>query len=579
MSSRFNVLLLSTRAAVLVVSVLISVVAQAEPIARLGSIHHPVYGQSGMVVTQHEIASKVGADILNQGGNAVDAAVAVGFSLAVVLPRAGNLGGGGFMMLHLAEENKTLAIDYREMAPSGAHRDMYLDGNGNVDKQKLYFSHASAGVPGTVAGLLHVQEKYGKLSRQQVLAPAITLAEAGFEVTYDLSRVLGRMTHVKNNSEASGVFFKKSGQPLAVGANLKQTDLAWSLKKISEEGRDAFYRGEIAQKIVADMQANKGYISLADLNNYRVVEREPINGFYRGYQVASMPPPSSGGIHLVQMLNVLEQFELSESGANQAETVHIMVEAMRQAYADRSLHLGDPDFTAIPTQELIDKDYATATVKRIQSSSQATPSEKISPATFTATESPNTTHYSIMDSDGNAVSNTYTLNFSFGSGVMVPGTGILLNNEMGDFSAKPYEPNAYGLIGGDANAVEGGKRPLSSMTPTLVFKDGKPWLAVGSPGGSRIITTVLQTVVNVIDHEMNIAAAVAEPRFHHQWLPDKVFVEPGFNGDTLELLEARGYSIEPTRTMGSSNSILWDGEWFQGAADPRKPDASAVRVK
>ena len=549
--------------------------AKNAPIIRYDSIHHPLRDEDGMVVSQHRLASEVGAQILADGGNAVDAAVAVGFALAVVLPRAGNLGGGGFMMIHLAEENKTLAIDYREMAPATASADMFLDAEGKVDKTKAMFSHAAAGVPGTVAGLVHVQQRYGTLALKNVLAPAIDLARNGFAVTRDLADKLATTAHLQRQPASRAAYYKADGSPYTTGERLRQHDLAWSLQQISDGGAAAFYQGPIADKIADDMAANGGLITREDLANYRVMERQPVLGQYRGYQIASMPPPSSGGVHLVQMLNVLEQFPLATYGASSAASLHPMIETMKLAYADRSKYLGDPDYVDVPVAELTSKAYAKRLAAGINSK-RARPSSDIGPQLKLADESRDTTHYSVMDRWGNAVSNTYTLNFSFGSGITVPGTGILLNNEMDDFSAKPGVPNAYGLIGAEANAIAGGKRPLSSMTPTLVFKDGKPLLVTGSPGGSRIITTVLQVVLNVIDHGMNVADAVQAPRIHHQWLPDRLFIEPGFSPDTLALLQERGHQIQQVRTMGSVQSIMWQHGLFLGAADSRRPDAAAV---
>lgn len=556
----------------------ISGVAQAAepaPIIRYNSIHHPVVGEQGMVATQHQLASEVGAEILAAGGNAVDAAVAVGFSLAVVLPRAGNLGGGGFMMIHLASENKTIALDYREMAPAAAHRELFLDADGNVDKTKARFSHAAAGVPGTVAGLLEAHKKYGKLSLKKVLSPAIRQADKGFLVTQDLSDKLADYQHLKKNPATLKAYYKNDGQAYRAGERLRLKDLAWSLKQILKHGEDAFYKGAIADKIVAEMEKHNGLITHQDLANYRVVERIPAKGSYRGYEVVSMPPPSSGGIHIVQMLNMLEPFPLAQYGAGSAQSIHVLVEAMKRAYADRSKYLGDPDFVTVPAAKLMDKRYAQ-TLSNSFNLDQTTPSSEILPGAKLADESRDTTHYSIVDSDGNLVSNTYTLNFSFGSGITVAGTGILLNNEMDDFSAKPGVPNAYGLIGAEANKIEAAKRPLSSMTPTIVFKDDKPVLVTGSPGGSRIITTVLQVLVNVIDHGMNIADAVSAPRFHHQWQPDMLFLEPGFSPDTVALLEAKQHKIKTVSTMGSAQSIAVHDGVSYGAADPRKPDAAAI---
>lgn len=551
--------------------------AAPEPIFRYDTIHHPVIGNQGMVSSQHFLASEIGAQVLNAGGNAIDAAVAVGFALAVVLPRAGNLGGGGFMLVYLADEKKTVAIDYREVAPQSAFADMFLDDEGNVDKQKALFSRASAGVPGTVAGLIHAQKKYGSLPLRLVIKPAYELAREGFPVTYDLANVLQHAEHLQQDKTSLKNYYKKGGQAYQAGEILRQQDLAWSLKEIMRYGAKAFYTGRIAERIVADMEANGGLITREDLASYTVREREPVTGSYRGYDIVSMPPPSSGGVHVVQMLNVLENFSIEKLGFGSAATVHHMAEAMKWAYADRSKYLGDPDYVNVPVGHLTDKSYANTIAKRI-SADAARPSSEILPGQLFKDESRDTTHFSVVDAEGNVVSNTYTLNFSFGSGISVPETGILLNNEMDDFSSKPGVPNAYGLVGAEANKIESGKRPLSSMTPTLVFKDGKPVLVTGSPGGSRIITTVLQTVMNVIDHDMNIAQAVSMPRFHHQWQPDLLFMEPGFSADTIELLEIKGHQIKLTRSMGSAQSIAIGKGLIMGAADPRKPDARAIAV-
>ncbi|NHN39716.1 gamma-glutamyltransferase [Pseudomaricurvus alcaniphilus] len=548
-----------------------------EPIFRHNSIQHPVLGRHGMVVSQHWLASEVGARVLSAGGNAVDAAVAVGFALAVVLPRAGNLGGGGFMLIYLADRQQTIALDYREVAPLGATADMFLDANGEVDRHKALFSRASAGVPGTVAGLVHAQRKYGSLPLRLVLKPAYDLAREGFAVSFDLAAVLERSRHLRSNPESLRIFYPNEGQPLRAGQLLRQPELAWSLRQIMRKGEDAFYRGKIAQRIVREMEAHDGLISLEDLASYRVVEREPVSGDYNGYRVVSMPPPSSGGVHLLQMLNVLEHFTLREAGAGSSAAIHTMTEAMKWAYADRSKYLGDPDFVDVPVARLIDKGYAADIARQI-GADQVRPSSAILPGQLFKDESLDTTHYSVADASGNVVSNTYTLNFSFGSGITVPGTGILLNNEMDDFSAKAGAANAYGLLGAEANKIVAGKRPLSSMTPTIVFKDGAPVIVTGSPGGSRIITTVLQTLVNVIDHELNIAAAVSAPRFHHQWQPDELFMEEGFSPDTRALLEAKGHQVKLVPTMGGAQSIAIGDGLFRGAADPRKPDARAVPV-
>ena len=548
------------------------------PIIDYSTISHPELGTGGMVVSQRKVASEVGAEILRQGGNAIDAAVATALTLAVVLPRAGNLGGGGFMLIYSNELQKTIAIDYREMAPAKASRDMFLDNKGNYDRKKAQFSLLSAGVPGTVAGLYYALEKYGTLSWDEVLDPAINLAENGFKVPHDLSSVL---TNYKNrltaNQATAKAYYKKNKVPYKVGEVMKLPDLAWSLKELKQYGPSAFYQGEIAKKIVAEMELNGGLITLKDLGNYKVKERVPIKGTYKGYEIVSMPPSSSGGVHLIQMLNMLEPFSLNEMGFGSAETIHLLSEVMKRAYSDRSKYLGDTDFVEVPLKGLTSKTYAKNLLKEI-SLSKVTSSKDISQGNPLPYESPDTTHFSVMDDRGNVVSNTYTLNFSYGSGIVIPGTGILMNNEMDDFSSKKGVPNAYGLVGFEANEIQGRKRPLSSMTPTIVFKDGKPYLVLGSPGGSRIITTVLQVVLNVLEHKMNIKKAVISPRIHHQWLPDVLLVEEGFSSDTLSLLKAKGHTIRPSRTMGSVQAIVSSGDYFYGAADPRRPSSGAVAV-
>ncbi|HEY9706781.1 MAG TPA: gamma-glutamyltransferase, partial [Oculatellaceae cyanobacterium] len=495
--------------------------AQDSAIYSPKDIFHPVTSKNGMVASQERYATKAGLDVLKEGGNAVDAAVTVGFTLAVTLPEAGNLGGGGFMLMHLAKNHQTLAIDYREKAPKAATRDMFLNANGEADPNKSRYSYLAVGVPGTVAGLTMALEKYGTISLQRALKPAIELAEKGFPVDEDLHTSLIAVQQRMQASPASmAIFYKPGGVPYEVGDILVQKDLAKSLRLIAKEGIKAFYQGAIAQAIVADMQANGGLITKEDLAAYQPVTRKPIRGTYRGYELYSMPPPSSGGVHLVQMLNLLEGFPIRELGHNTAQTIHLMVESMKLAYADRSMFLGDPDFVTVPVAGLTSKNYANELRRKINVN-QATPSQKIAPGNPNQfSESNDTTHYSVMDKYGNIVSNTYTLNFPYGTSLTAAGTGILLNNEMDDFSAKPGVPNAFGLVGGESNAIEPEKRMLSSMTPTIVMKDGKPYLVTGSPGGSRIITTVLQVVLNVIDHKMNIAAATNAIRVHHQWLPD-----------------------------------------------------------
>lgn len=538
---------------------------------------HPVASKGGMVVSQERLASQVGAGILAAGGNAIDAAVATGFALAVTLPQAGNLGGGGFMLIYLAEEHSTLAVDYREMAPAAAKGDLFLDEQGEVDQNKARFSHLSAGVPGTVAGLIHAQDKYGSLPLAEVMAPAIRLATQGIRVSETLAFSLDRAgRRLAKWPSSKKYFFRPDGSALQSGDLWQQMDLAKTLQAISSEGRKAFYQGEIAKLIAADMEKNQGLVTRQDLANYRVVERQAVQGSYRGFDIATMPPPSSGGVHLIQMLNILEGWPLTELGHNSAAYLHRLIESMRRAYADRSEYLGDPDFHPVPVTQLIDKAYAQRLRAGIDPE-QATSSTAVSPGLEAPYESPQTTHFSVWDSAGNVVSNTYTINFSYGSGIAVEGAGFLLNNEMDDFSAKRGEPNAYGLIGGKANAIEPAKRPLSSMTPVIVFKDGKPVFTTGSPGGSTIITTVLQTLLNIIDFDMNIAEAAAAPRVHHQWLPDKVFMEQGISPDTQALLEQKGHVLQVSpRVIGRTQTISSDGNNTYGANDYRWPGGAAV---
>lgn len=561
----------------LMIIVNMAVNAEAPAIIDYGARFHPVISSKGMVVSQSMLASEVGAEILASGGNAIDAAVATGFALAVTLPQAGNIGGGGFMLVYLAEQKRTVAIDYREIAPLAADKNLFLDKDGDVDIAKARFSHYAVGVPGTVAGLTHALEHYGKLPLKTVLQPAIRLAKEGIRVTRPLAFSLAQAEQRLRQSAASQqYFFREDGNLLQPGDLWRQADLADSLQQIALQGQAAFYKGEIAKKIVAEMSAHGGLISLADLAAYKVIERKPVMGTYRGYSIAAMPPPSSGGVHLVQMLNILEGWELNKLGHNSGDYLHRLIESMRRAYADRSEYLGDPDFHKVPVEALTSKAYA-ARLRAGINLDKATPSRDIAPGLKPPYESPQTTHYSVWDDAGNVVSNTYTLNFSYGSGISVTGAGFLLNNEMDDFSSKPGVPNAYGLIGGQANAIEPGKRPLSSMTPTIVFKEGKAAFTTGSPGGSTIINTVLQTVLNIIDFDMNIAEAAAAPRIHHQWQPDKVFVEPGLNIDTRHILEAKGHKVKSSPgVIGRTQTISSDGTYTYGANDSRWPGGGAV---
>lgn len=539
------------------------------------AIFHPVYGKNGMVASEQGLATQVGLDILKQGGNAIDAAVAVGFALAVVLPNAGNIGGGGFMVLHDDKTGKDVAIDFREIAPAKASRDMYLDNQGNVIDGKSLFTHDASGVPGTVAGMEYALKKWGTMPLSKVLEPAIKLADKGFIVSDVLAQTLKEEKSTLGKWSSSKAIFFKNGEPLKSGDLLVQKDLAKSLRLIAKQGAKAFYQGEIATKIAKEMQSHGGTMTLEDLKAYKVVERQPIIGDYRGYKVVTMPPPSSGGVHLIEILNMLEHYPIKEDGVNSAKNIHHMAESMKLAYADRSEYLGDPDFVKIPVTGLTSKAYANERVKTIDDN-KARLSSTIKPGKPQPYESDQTTHFSVMDKAGNAVAVTYTLNLNFGSGIVAEGTGILLNNEMDDFSVKPGVPNAFGLVGGTANAIEAKKRPLSSMTPTIVMKNNKPWLVTGSPGGARIITTVLQSVVNTIDHEMNPAEAIITPRVHHQWLPDELRVEEGISPDTIKLLQDKGHKVVTKAPMGRIQIIQADDSGFYGYSDPRNPDGKTL---
>ena len=554
------------------------VVSSEAPLIDFRSRFVPMAASGNMVVGPERFASEAGLTMLNQGGNAIDAAVATGFALAVTLPRAGNIGGGGFMLVHLAAENRNVFIDYREMAPAAATRDMFLTPEGKVDKRRAYFSHQASGVPGTVAGLTHALEEYGTLPLATVMQPAIDLAANGFVMDITLHQnISARAERLAQDPETKKIFLGNDGKAPAIGSLFKQPDLAATLQRIADNGRDGFYAGPTAELIAKDMAANDGLITQEDLANYVAVERAPVTGQFKDYAIVSAPPPSSGGIHVIQMLNILEPYPLETWGHNSAQYLHHVIEAMKLAYADRSEHLGDPERMEAPIDFLLAKDYASKRRGLINSDS-ATPSAEIAPGVMPTPESPDTTHYSVADSAGNVVSNTYTLNFSFGSHITIPGTGILMNNEMDDFAARPGFPNAYGLVQGEKNAVAPGRRPLSSMTPTLVFRNGEPWLATGSPGGSLIITAVMQTILNAMAFDMNIAEAAAAPRVHHQWMPDRVLIEPGISQDTLNILEGMGHNIESTRrTLGRTNSIQLDGPWRYGYSDLRRPGGHVAR--
>jgi len=526
-------------------------------------------GTGAMVSSRSDIASEVGSEIMARGGNAIDAAVATGFALAVTYPSAGNLGGGGFMVIYPANGD-VVTLDYREKAPAAAHRDMFLDAEGNVDRDLAVNSRKSAGVPGSVAGLLEALEKYGTMTPAEVIAPAIRLAEEGFVLNNDLaSQFRGNMNSFRRYP-ASMAVFTRDGTPYESGHLWRQPDLAKTLKAIAEQGRNGFYTGPVADFIVSDMVANNGLITHADLQNYEPVWREPVHGAYRGYDIWSMPAPSSGGVLLVQMLNMLEPYALNELGWGSKETLHLMIEAQRRAYADRAEFLGDPDFVEVPSAMLTSKAYALTRFSSFDPA-QASLSENIAAGPWPE-ESPQTTHYSVMDNQGNGVSVTTTLNRSYGNKIVVPGAGFLLNNEMDDFSSKPDAPNSYGLIGREANEIQPGKRMLSSMTPTVVSKDGVPVLLTGSPGGSTIINTVFQVVLNFIDHGMSVEQAVASPRIHHQWLPDVVRYENGAMTEAVEAeLESMGHQglNGSPFPIGDANSISYRNGLIEGVSDPR----------
>jgi gamma-glutamyltranspeptidase/glutathione hydrolase len=571
-----NLMAISTRLMAISTCLAVSVGAHADAILE-GERFNPVTATQGMVSTSHTLATDVALQVLKDGGNAVDAAVTAGFALAVTQPRSGNIGGGGFMLIAPGDGAAPEAIDYRETAPAAATEDLFLDDDGNVVQNRSRFTHKAAGVPGTVAGLALALERHGSISLQQALAPAIKLASDGFVVprrfSEGLEQARERMTRWPATLET---FYKEDGSAWQPGERFRQPKLAATLQRIANQGTDGFYKGKTARLIAQEMASNDGLITEADLASYKPVIRTPVHGTYRGYDIYSMSPPSSGGVHIVQILNILEGFPIGEFGHNSASAIHHMAEAMKLAYADRTQYLGDTDFVDVPVEGLISKGYAEELRSTIKAD-KTRPASEIKPGQPAAYESPETTHFSVVDRWGNAVSNTYTINFSYGSGITVAGAGFLLNNEMDDFSAKPGVPNAYGLIGGAANKIEPGKRMLSSMSPTVVRKDGRNFLVTGSPGGSRIITTTLQVIMNVIDHGMNIQSAVSVPRIHHQWLPDQIRVEQGISADTVKLLESKGHTVVTDSAMGAIQSIMIgeDGTLY-GGADPRRSTSSAM---
>lgn len=537
-----------------------------------------VEAKNGMVVTSQHLASQVGVDILKLGGNAIDAAVAVGYAQAVVNPCCGNIGGGGFMTVHLADGTDTF-INFRETAPAAANANMYLDAEGNVKKGASLYGYLAAGVPGTVLGMETARVKYGKLSREQVMAPAIKLAREGFILTRADTDILDTTTaRFKQDPEAAKIFLRPDGSSLQPGDRLVQSDLADTLAAIAKEGPDAFYKGKIPQAVEAAAKQGGGILTAADFAHYKVTETPPITCSYRGYKFVSAPPPSSGGVTLCEILNVVEGYDLKSMGFNSAAAIHTMTEAMRHSYMDRNTYLGDPEFIKNPIDRLVSKSYAEEIRKKIVAD-KATPSENVQPG-MEPHEKPETTHYSIVDHDGNAVSTTYTVNGRFGAVVIAPGTGFFLNDEMDDFTVKVGEKNLYGLVQGTANSIAPGKRPLSSMSPTLVTKDNKIFMVLGSPGGSRIITITLQTALNVIDHGMAPQEAVDAPRIHHQWLPDEVYYEQrGVSADTLKILAGMGYKMVEQTPWGAAELILVGLPGAAGVSPANSGNDSAVSGK
>ena len=550
-----------------------------------GQRFHPVHSSLGIVSSQERLASEVGAFMLRKGGNAMDAAVATAFALSVTLPQAGNLGGGGFLVFWHAPERKAYALNFREMAPHLAHRDLFLDADGEVSKNKEFFSLLSTGVPGSVAGLLKAQERFGRLSRVEVMAPSIQLADEGFVIYPQLADSLKRaFPRLSKDPTARSLFYRQvelpDGGPQWIpyqsGEQLRQPELAQSLKLISSKGTAGFYEGTTAHQIVALMKSQGGLIDYRDLTDFTAPWVEPVKGVFRGHTVISMPPPSSGGITLLQILRLIEPFDLESLGTNSADSIHLLTESMNLAYRDRNQFLGDPDQIDIPVRRLLSHSYIDSLRNQLNLSSHTSAVDLAGQAPLSS--GVNTTHLSVADRDGSLVALTTTLNFAYGNGIAVPGAGFLLNNELADFTAKPGVPNAYGLVQGEQNAVAPSRRPLSSMTPTIVLnQEGDSWLATGSPGGSRIITTVVQVLLNRIIHGLNLATSVATSRIHSQLWPDSLQLEQGFSPDTLELLKQRGHALRFTRSMGSANSVeLKPNGGSFGVADPRRPEGAAI---
>lgn len=569
------------------ISILAAISLCLAPLPALAASPAPIEAEHGMVVTAQHLATDVGVDVLKSGGNAVDAAVAVGYALAVVYPTAGNLGGGGFMTIRM-KDGKTTFLDFRERAPLAATKTMYLDAKGDIVPRASLDGYLAVGTPGSVMGFETAREKYGTRKREELIAPALKYAKEGFTLEQgDAASFASGAKRLAKDEEAAKIFLKTGGSPYVSGEKLVQPDLAAVLQSISEKGPDAFYKGAPAEAIVKASQAKGGILAKEDFEQYKVRELKPIECNYRGYDIISSPPPSSGGVIICEILNVLEGYPLSYLGYGSAEAVHIMVEAMRYAYVDRNAALGDPDFIDNPVSKLLDRSYAASIRAKIDPYRAGT-SANLKP--LGGKESTETTHYSVIDDEGNAVAVTYTLNGSFGAGVVAPGTGVLLNNEMDDFTSKPGVPNLYGLVQGEANAIAPKKTPLSSMSPTIVTKDGKPFMVIGSPGGSRIITITLEAIINVVDFGMDISQAVNAPRIHHQWQPDTVYLEPyALSPDTEKALAAMGYKFDGgnnTPVWGQAAGILVGGKSlaaiekgggarYNGAMDSRATEGSA----
>ena len=557
-----------------VLSLVLCLALVAPAVAPVQATRQPVRARRGMVVAMESIATDVGVNVLQQGGNAVDAAVAVGFALAVTHPFAGNIGGGGYMLVRMADGRSTF-IDFRERAPEKSTRTMYLDAQGNPTKDSIE-GWRSSGVPGSVRGFEMANAQFGTRTWAQNLQPAVDLAVKGYPVSYALAEGLKGSRALANDPESRRIF-QRDGKFFDVGETLTQPELGRTLQRIATSGPNEFYTGDTARRFADEMSKHGGIISAADLANYKAIARTPLQGTYKGYTVLTAPPSSSGGIALLEMLGILEGTGYEKAGAGSASAIHWEAEAMRRAYADRNEYIGDPDFIKNPIDGLLDKAYLSklrATIDPVK----ATPSAQVKPGQPAGSEKMETTHYSVVDGQGNAVAVTYTLNGGYGNGITVPGLGFLLNNEMDDFTSKPGTPNMFGLVQGERNAIAPGKRPLSSMTPTILLKDGKLFMTVGAPGGSRISTAVLQVILNVVDFGMNVQDAIDAPRVHHQWMPDRLSLERAISPDTVDLLKSRGYDVDYNAgvVLAQTAAIVSDGGWLQGGSDGRSAAGKAA---